>query len=79
MANRAAFPTLIVYLHCYVPVTKSKFLSTGTDGVTVSVRKTGEVTVVPASCDKEGTHLRQPCHYGAALSHCTEQVNSAGL
>lgn len=79
MAICTAFPTLMVYLHCYVPVTKSKFLSTGTDGVTASVRKTEEVTVVSVLCDKEGTYLRWRCRYGAALSHCTVKVNSAGL
>lgn len=79
MANHTAFLTLIMYLHFYVPAKKSKFLSTGTDGVTASVRKTGEVTVVPVLCDKEGTDFRRPCCYGAALSHCTVKVNSAGL
>lgn len=79
MANHTAFLTLIMYLHFYVPVEKSKFLSTGTDGVTALVRETGEVTVFPVSCDKEGTDLRLPCCYGATLSHCTEKVNSAGL
>lgn len=78
MADGTALLILVVYLFCHVPVTISMFLS-GTDGFTVSVRKTWEVTVVPTSWDKEGTHLRQLCCYGSTLSHFTEKVNSARL